>query len=132
MEMLIIDELPWDDNHHLSSFLLPLEEIRGDKRSVFPPDVTHAPQSPILTQDTLSEGNMSNISTTITIDILIKEGVVEKINLGANCTPDKVVSYTTLLKEFFDVFAWSYEEIPGIDPSIVVHEIKNYPDIKPV
>jgi hypothetical protein len=27
-----------------------------------------------------------------------------------------------------DVFAWSYEEIPGIDPSIVVHEIKTYPE----
>jgi hypothetical protein len=41
---------------------------------------------------------MSNISTTIAIDILIKEGVVENINLGANCTPDEVVSYTALFK----------------------------------
>jgi len=30
------------------------------------------------------------------------------------------------------VFDWSYEEMPGIDPSIVVHEIKNYLDAKPV
>ena len=30
------------------------------------------------------------------------------------------------------MFAWSYEEMPGIDPSIVVHEIKTYPDAKPV
>jgi hypothetical protein len=109
-----------------------LEEIHQDTHSVFPFDVTHAPQSPILTQDTLSEGNMSNISTTITIDISIKEGVVENINLGANCTPDEVVSYTTLFKEFCDVFTWSYEEMPGIDPSIIVHEIKTYPDAKPV
>jgi hypothetical protein len=48
MEMLSIDDLPWDDNHHRSSFLPPLEEIQ-DIRSVFPPDVTKAPQSPILT-----------------------------------------------------------------------------------
>jgi hypothetical protein len=130
MEMLSIDDLPWDDNHHRSSFLLPLEEIHQDIRSVFPPNVTEAPQSAILTQDTLSEGNMGNISTMITIDISIKEGVVENINLGANCTLDKVVSYTTLFKEFCDVFAWSYEEMPGIDPSIVVHEIKTYPDDK--
>jgi hypothetical protein len=75
---------------------------------------------------------MGNISTTITIDISVKEGVVENINLGANCTPDEVVSYTTLFKEFHDVFAWRYEEMPGIDPSIVVHEIKTYPDAKPV
>jgi hypothetical protein len=30
------------------------------------------------------------------------------------------------------VFAWSYEEMPRIDPTIVVHEIKTYPDAKPV
>ena len=27
---------------------------------------------------------------------------------------------------------WMYEEIPGIDPSIVVHEIRTYPMAKPV
>jgi hypothetical protein len=132
MEFFIINDLPWDDNHHRSLFLPPLEEIHQDICSVFPPDVTDAPQSPILTQDTLSEGNMGNISTTIVIDISIKEGVMENINLGANFTPEEVVSYTALFKEFRDVFTWSYEEIPGIDPSIIVHEIKTYPNMKPV
>ena len=28
------------------------------------------------------------------------------------------------------MFSWSYEEIPGIDPAIVVHEIKTYLDAK--
>jgi hypothetical protein len=32
----------------------------------------------------------------------------------------------------FDIFAWSYEEMPGIDPNIVIHEIKTYPEAKPV
>lgn len=27
---------------------------------------------------------------------------------------------------------WSYEEMPGIDPTIVVHEIPTYPDAKPI
>lgn len=27
-------------------------------------------------------------------------------------------------------FFWTYEEKPGIDPSIIVHEIKTYPDAK--
>ena len=75
---------------------------------------------------------MGNISTTIVIDILIKEGVVEKINLGANCTPDEVASYTALFKEFRDVFTWSYEEMLGIDPSIIVLKIKTYLGAKPV
>jgi hypothetical protein len=103
-----------------------------DIQSVSPLDVTNASQLPILTQDTFSEGNMGNTSPTITIDISVKEGVVENINLGANCTLDEVASYTALFQEFRNVFAWSYEEIPGIDPSIVIHEIKTYPDAKPV
>jgi hypothetical protein len=57
---------------------------------------------------------------------------MENINLGANCSPEEVVSYTALFKELCDVFAWSYEEMPGIDPSIIVHEIKTYPGVKPV
>jgi hypothetical protein len=132
MEMLSIDDLPWDDNHHRSSFLPPLEEFQQHICSVFPPDVSDAPQSPILTQDSFSEGNMGNISTTIVIDISIKEGVMENIHLGTNCTPDEVVSYTALFKEFHDVFAWSYKEMLGIDPSIITHEIKTYHDAKPV
>ena len=37
-----------------------------------------------------------------------------------------------MFKEFHDVFAWSYEEMLGIDPRIVEHEIKTYPNAKPV
>ena len=37
-----------------------------------------------------------------------------------------------MFKEFCDIFAWSYEEMLGIDPSIVEHEIQTYPDAKPV
>ena len=36
------------------------------------------------------------------------------------------------LKEFCDIFAWSYNEIPGIDPCIFKHEIKTYPNAKPI
>jgi hypothetical protein len=98
MEMLSLDDVPWNDSHHRSSFLPPLEEIQEDIHSVFPSDVVDFPQSPILTQDTLSEGNLGNISSTIVIDISIKEGVMENINLRANCSPEEVVSYTALFK----------------------------------
>ena len=36
------------------------------------------------------------------------------------------------LNSFWDIFSWSYEEIPGIDPHVIEHEIKTYPDAKPV
>jgi hypothetical protein len=98
MEMLSIDEVPCDDNHHRSSFLPPLEEIQEDIHSIFPPNIVDSPQSPILTHDTTFEGNLGNISYTIPIDISIKEGIVENVHLGANYSPEEVAYYTTLFK----------------------------------
>ncbi|MCY6488389.1 hypothetical protein, partial [Actinobacillus pleuropneumoniae] len=51
--------------------------------------------------------------------------------IGVKCSPEEIQVYTDLFKEFRDVFAWSYEEMPGIDPSIVQHEIKMYEKAKP-
>ena len=79
-----------------------------------------------------SELNLGNISRTIPIDISVKLGIVENIHIAASCTDDEIQLYKALFQEFRDVFAWSYEEMPGIDPAIVVHEIKTYPDAKPV
>ena len=35
-----------------------------------------------------------------------------------------------MFKYFHDIFAWSYDEMPGIDPCIFEHEIKTYPNAK--
>ena len=36
------------------------------------------------------------------------------------------------LRENVDVFAWSHEDMPGIDPSIITHCLNVYPSSKPV
>jgi hypothetical protein len=50
------------------------------------------------------EGNLSNISPTILIDISVKPGIVENVHIGASCSPDEIVTYTSLFKEFRDIF----------------------------
>jgi hypothetical protein len=75
---------------------------------------------------------LGNISPTIPLDISIKLGVVENVHIGASCSSDEIQTYKALFQEFHYVFVWSYEEMPGIDPDIVVHEIKTYPDDKPI
>ena len=79
-----------------------------------------------------SELNLGNISRTIPIDISVKLGIVENIHIGGSCTKDEIQTYKALFQEFRDVFAWSYEEMRGIDLAIVVHEIKTCPDAKPI
>ena len=66
------------------------------------------------------------------IDISVKPRVVDNIHVGVTCSPDEIQVYTSIFREFCDVFAWSYEEMPGIDPNIVVQEIPTYPGAKPM
>ena len=35
-----------------------------------------------------------------------------------------------LLKEYTDVFAWTYDEMPGLDPRLVVHALNVDPGVK--
>jgi hypothetical protein len=53
MEMLSIDKLPRDDNHHRSYFLPPREEIWEDMHYIFPPDVDFLSSPMTSTSDDL-------------------------------------------------------------------------------
>lgn len=39
--------------------------------------------------------------------------------------------FIALLKEYVDVFAWSYADMLGVDREIAEHRILLYPDSKP-
>jgi hypothetical protein len=124
MIMSVIEDTPWDDGHHRSILFMEQHTLVSYQWISTPSTV------PESAHDVFSEGNLSNISPTIPIDMSIKPGIVENVHIGASCSPDEIVTYTSLFKEFHDIFAWSYEEMPGIDPEIVIHEIKTYPDTK--
>lgn len=80
--------------------------------------------------DAYVEGNMDNIAETIPINISSKVNIVENIFIGVDCTPEVIEIYTALFKAYQDVFAWSYEEIPGIDSWIGENENKMYQNAK--
>jgi hypothetical protein len=46
---------------------------------------------------------------------------MENVFIRFDCSPGEIQLYTDLFKEFRDVFAWSHEEMPGIDPKIDEH-----------
>ncbi len=67
----------------------------------------------------------------------------ETINLGTDEEPRSVRTGTTLspsertamielLKDYKDVFAWLYEDMPGLDTDLVVHRLPLYEGAKPV
>ena len=132
MEIMNMNESIWEDHHHRSLFLPNTSSVNHDFASLFSTDIVKAPQSPILLQDTNSEGNLCNITQTNPIDISTKLGTIEHIRVGKNCSTDESEAYKALFKESRDIFSWSYEEMLRIDPSIMVHETKTYPTTKPV
>ncbi|KAL0350134.1 UNVERIFIED_CONTAM: Transposon Tf2-12 polyprotein [Sesamum radiatum] len=45
------------------------------------------------------------------------------IYISASLTHGEERTYVALLHEFKDVFAWSYKEMPGLDPKVAVHHL---------
>uniref|UniRef100_A0A2N9H5G0 RNase H type-1 domain-containing protein n=1 Tax=Fagus sylvatica TaxID=28930 RepID=A0A2N9H5G0_FAGSY len=56
----------------------------------------------------------------------------EKSRLGPAAPQSKKEALIALLREFHEIFAWSYQDMPGLDTDIVVHKIPLKPECKPV
>ena len=125
-------EQPWGEFHHRSYFLPRLDRVECDDYREILSEKVGRSVVPLGSPSKYAEGNMANLSPTIPINISQNFGKIENVYIGAACSLDEVETYTKLFKSFRDVFAWSYEEMPGIDPRIVEHEIKTYMDAKHV
>jgi hypothetical protein len=77
--------------------------------------------NPLAMNTVYVEGNMETIAETIPIDISRTHGVVENVFIEADCSPEEIQIYTNLFKEFHEIFFWSYEKIPDINPRIIEH-----------
>ena len=75
--------------------------------------------------------------------ILPHEELLETINLGtaedkrevkvgANLNPNVKERLVHLLNEYVEIFAWSYEDMPGLDTDIVVHRLPTREDCPPI
>jgi hypothetical protein len=130
MTIMYMEDTPWDDGHHRSILFLDPKTIESYQWISNPSIVVTISPFPEPIHDVLYEGNLGNISPIIPLDISIKPGVMENVYIGASCFANEFRIYKALFQEFCDVFAWSYKEMPQIDPNIVVHDIKTYSDAK--
>ena len=109
MEIMSTYESIWEDHRHRSMFLPNTSSVNHDYASLFPTDIVNVPQSPILLQDTDSEGNLCKITKKNPIDISAMPGTLEHVHVGQNYSAEEYEAYRALFKEFRNVFAWSYE-----------------------
>jgi hypothetical protein len=140
LEELNTPDYPWDALHHRALFFPQEASMLPNQHPIYTVETKDfIPSRHIIwfnnsipAPNSFEEGNMANISPTIKIDISIKNGVVEEITIGVACTPQEITAYKSLFQEYWDIFAWSYTKMLGLDPSIIEHHINTLRDIRPI
>jgi hypothetical protein len=56
----------------------------------------------------------------------------KEIKIGASLEANVKKQVIELLKEYVDIFAWSYRDMPGLDTDIVVHRLPLKPECQPI
>ena len=93
-----------EDLHHRSYFLQELSKIENQEFHMRLADDADTPINPLPREGMFAEGNMENIFITIPINISVNPNIVENVYIGANYSSEEIAIYTTLFKEFCDVF----------------------------
>ena len=88
-----MEDIPWDDGHHRSILFLEQHTLESYQQILTMSTIDIITLVPNPTHDVLYEGNLSNISPTIPLNISIKPGVVENVHIGALCSTDEVFTY---------------------------------------
>ena len=64
-------------------------------------------------------------------NIPLDESNLERYTMvGANLEEKNMKDHVQFLKKNIDVFAWSHEDMPGIDPSVITHRLNICPFFK--
>ena len=67
------------------------------------------------------------IEDTDSVDISKDPTIKREVKIGLTLSKDERTDLINLLKEFIDVFAWSYEDMPDINREIAQHTIPLIP-----
>ncbi|KAL6336202.1 hypothetical protein AAG906_011084 [Vitis piasezkii] len=75
------------------------------------------------------------VSTTIRDAEIVDFGTTDQpreLRIGLDLSTNERDGLARLLRSYLDVFAWSYEDMPGLDPSIVQHHLPLLPHVRSV
>ena len=114
MSVMSMEYTPWDDGNHHSILFLERDTIESYQWISTPSTVVFISYVLESTHDVLYEGNLSNISPIIPLNISIKNEVVENVDIDTSCSTDEICTYKAPFQELCEFFAWSYEEMHGI------------------
>ncbi|KAL0423643.1 UNVERIFIED_CONTAM: hypothetical protein Sradi_0899100 [Sesamum radiatum] len=93
------------------------DSIEEEDAEITPPELKKGVKT---TVDELTEINLGDVEN------------LRPIYISALLTNDEEEAYVELLHEFKDIFAWSYKEMPGLDPKVAVHHLSIRKGARPV
>jgi hypothetical protein len=102
IEAMTSPDKPWEDIHHRSYFLPELSRIEAGEFTVTMTGDRSCHTNPLATHKIYAEGNMETIAEMIPINISRTPGIIDNVFVGAYSSP---------------------EEMPGIDPQRVYHDL---------
>jgi ribonuclease HI len=66
------------------------------------------------------------------IDLSSDPSIQRLVSISSSLSASKRAQLVALLKKYQDIFAWQYNEMPRIDPTLVAHSLNIEPGAKPV
>src|SRR5436189_1058293 len=60
------------------------------------------------------------------------EAIPKPIYISDTLSQSEKVDLIAFIREYIDVFAWHYEDMPGLDPKVAMHCLNIKADAKPV
>ena len=70
----------------------------------------------------IEEGRVVAEPTKVLEDVLLQENNPEKFTrIGTSMKEKTRKDFVQFLRKSIDVFAWSHDDMPGIDPSVITH-----------
>lgn len=87
MGIMMLDDTPWDDNHHNFSLSATLENNLGD---IYSPNIDETFKKNFSIYDKNFDKKFTNIEEAITIDISIKPRVIKIVHISEPCSPNEL------------------------------------------
>ena len=90
IEIMNLNEMPWDNCNQRSYFLPILAKIENDFYTIFASKIIDSPEFSMSILQTKYERNFGNISTNTPIDISVKSGIIENIHICASFSLEEI------------------------------------------
>uniref|UniRef100_A0A2N9FUQ4 RNA-directed DNA polymerase n=1 Tax=Fagus sylvatica TaxID=28930 RepID=A0A2N9FUQ4_FAGSY len=95
-------------------------------------NTTDVPESADTAEPVTADPKISAKEELEVINLSSDPNVHRPVSISASLSVEERMHLVELLKEYQDVFAWQYDEMPGIDPKLVAHSLNVEPGTRPV